>query len=136
MFFRSIRFRLTLWYVLTLAVILAASGFFWQLYLSRNMLSHIDDRLLLVAQDVGSFHELHHEEPPSAAQCQALEDFIRLHNWGEFVQILSDRGISPAFRATSRGFTSLSANPPCSTPPTTVPGTRPSAFRTNTPSGF
>ena len=104
MFFRSIRFRLTLWYVLTLAVILAASGFFWQLYLSRNMLSHIDDRLLLVAQDVGSFYELHHEEPPSAAQCQALEDFIRLHNWGEFVQILSDRGDITCISSNLKGF--------------------------------
>jgi heavy metal sensor kinase len=92
LFFRSIRFRLTLWYVLTLAVILAASGFFWQLYLSRNMLSHIDDKLLLVAEDVGSFHRMHQEEPLSAEQCRALEDFIRMHNWGEFVQILSDRG--------------------------------------------
>ncbi|MEJ2699847.1 MAG: histidine kinase dimerization/phospho-acceptor domain-containing protein [Desulfuromonadales bacterium] len=104
MFFRSIRFRLTLWYVLTLAVILAASGFFWQLYLSRNMLSHIDDRLLLVAQDVGSFHALHHEEPPSAVQCQALEDFIRLHNWGEYVQILSDRGDVTCTSSNLKGF--------------------------------
>ncbi len=92
MFFRSIRFRLTLWYALTLAVILAASGIFWQVYLSRNMLRRIDANLRLVATEVGSFHSLHHQEPPTDAQCRLLEDFVRTHNWGEYVQILNEQG--------------------------------------------
>ena len=104
MFFRSIRFRLTLWYALTLAVILAASGIFWQVYLSRNMLRRIDANLRLVATEVGSFHSLHHQEPPTDAQCQLLEDFVRTHNWGEYVQILNEQGNITCFSNNLKQF--------------------------------
>jgi heavy metal sensor kinase len=104
LFFRSIRFRLTLWYALTLAVILAASGFFWQVYLSRNLLNRIDSHLGLVAADVGSYHLLHQQEPPSDDQCRGLESFVRRHNWGEYVQILNDRGSITCFSNNLRDF--------------------------------
>lgn len=104
MFFRSIRFRLTLWYALTLALILAASGFFWQVYLSRNILNRIDGHLHLVAEKVGSYHLLHQGEPPTDENCKMLEDFVRNHNWGEFVQILNDEGNITCFSNNLRGF--------------------------------
>jgi heavy metal sensor kinase len=95
--FRSLRFRLTLWYTLALAVILTASGLFWYLYLSRQLHVHVDDKLRIVAEDVGVFHSEAHNgrpmiEPPSAEHCARLEDFIRSHNWGAYVQIVNSRG--------------------------------------------
>lgn len=97
MFPRSLRFRLTLWYGLTLAAILAASGLFWHVYLSRELRLQIDERLGIIAEDVASFHLSNHDDLPNAEgarqiRCQALEDFIRRHNWGEYVQIVDDRG--------------------------------------------
>jgi len=89
---RSIRFRLTFWYVVTLAVILAASGAYWYWTLARNLQAHVDDKLLLVAEDVISFHLIDHQKPPVSLSCRELEDFIRSHNWSEFVQFLNQQG--------------------------------------------
>jgi heavy metal sensor kinase len=97
LFFRSLRFRLTLWYTLALAVILAASGLFWHMYLSRQLHILVDERLLLIAEEVSSFHFAAHDgfsmmEPPGADHCEKLEIFIRSHNWGSFVQVVNGRG--------------------------------------------
>jgi heavy metal sensor kinase len=92
LFFRSLRSRLTLWYVLILAVILATSGFSWYLYFSKKLLGHVDERLCLVAEDLASFHLVFHNELSSVDSCQALEDFVRRRNWGEYVQILDEQG--------------------------------------------
>lgn len=99
MIFRSVRFRLTLWYALTLAAVLAASGFFWHLYLAREMRSHIDDKLSIIAADVASFHlATHgehlfpHERHIGENHCQGLESFVRYHNWGEYIQVLNAQG--------------------------------------------
>jgi hypothetical protein len=48
----SIRLRITLWYVLTVALILGASGLFWYLSLSRTLQSEIDERLQIIAETV------------------------------------------------------------------------------------
>jgi heavy metal sensor kinase len=99
LFFRTIRFRLTLWFALTLAAVLAASGFFWHFYLGRELLRHIDDTLRIVAADVATFHQAVHAEhnfsyltPEPEEHCAGLETFVRRHNWGEFVQVLDERG--------------------------------------------
>lgn len=89
---RSVRFRLTFWYVITLVAILAASGVYWYWTLSRNLQSHVDEKLLLVAEDVISFHLLDHHEPSGKFSCRQLEDFIRKHNWNEYVQFLNEQG--------------------------------------------
>lgn len=109
MLLRSLRFRLTLWYVLALAVILAASGFFWHLYLSRTLRVHIDEKLLIVAGDVSDYHFEVHEgrpalEPPSAQHCADLEEFIRRHNWGSYVQIVNARGSIVCSSSNLEGF--------------------------------
>jgi len=98
--FSSLRSRLTLWYALSLAVILAASGFFWHLYLSRELHTHLDERLKLIAEDVAAFHDLRHDlspmqRRPASDHCQALEEFLRNHNWSEYVQVrLGDGSIA------------------------------------------
>ncbi len=92
MIFRTLRFRLTLWYALTLAVILAASAFSWHWSLSRTLLSHIDEKLSLVAQDVVAFHLVDQHPTHPTGLCLDLEAFSREHNWGEFIQVVDPHG--------------------------------------------
>jgi len=92
----SIRLRLTLWYALALAAILAASGVFWYVYLERTMLAHQDERLEMIAEDVAALHRSQHKNNPvrgtvSAKHCSQLEEFLRQRNWGEQVLV---RGLS------------------------------------------
>lgn len=89
---RSVRFRLTFWYVITLAAILAASGMYWSWTLSRSMQAHVDEKLLLVAEDVISFHLRGHDGHLGRFSCPELEGFIRGHNWSEYVQFLDEKG--------------------------------------------
>ncbi len=89
MFFRSIRFRLTIWYALTLAVILTASGLFWYVQLSRNLLAQIDARLHGIAAEAG---EQFRAAAGSPARCYILEMFLHDHNWREYVQVVDARG--------------------------------------------
>jgi heavy metal sensor kinase len=109
--FRSIRFQLTLWYALTLAAILAASGFFWHFYLAREMRNRVDDKLRIIAGDVAAFHLtthvehiLPHETYPDEDQCQALENFVRRHNWGEYIQMLNAQGTISCTTSNMKGF--------------------------------
>ena len=88
----SVRFRLAFWYFVTLAVILTASGAYWYWTLSRNLLGHVDDKLLMVANDVISFHMVESQSNNQDDACKKLETFIREHNWSEFVQFVDEYG--------------------------------------------
>ena len=92
MFFRTIRFRLILWYALSLAVVLAASGLFWYFYLANNLLRHVDEQISNVAQDVNGYmnDELKAGRPND---CRELKSFLhRHHNWGGFIAIQDQNG--------------------------------------------
>lgn len=89
MFFRTVRWRLTLWYALTLAVIMAASGVFWHLYLSRNLLRQTDERLLIVAKDIQAMLG---ENPPDSGTCRDLQQIIERHRWTYHIQISQGTG--------------------------------------------
>lgn len=104
MLFRTIRFRLTLWFAITLAVVLTASGFYWQRNLLQNLLGHIDRRLLEVAQETSQYHLAQQVEPDLQHQCAALEDFLREQNWSEYVQVLDATGTVECFSSNLRGF--------------------------------
>ncbi|MDY0268480.1 sensor histidine kinase [Trichloromonas sp.] len=88
----SVRFRLTFWYVVTLAVILTASGTYWYWTLSRNLLGQVDAMLMMVAKDVIAFHLAESQRNNPEEACQKLESFIREHNWSEFVQFVDQHG--------------------------------------------
>ena len=90
--FRTIRFRLTLWYVLTLAVILTASSIFWISNLSRTLLQHVDERLLLVADNISTYHFTQHAPQPAQPSCEGLQSFIGRHSWHSYVQVLNAEG--------------------------------------------
>lgn len=90
--FRSVRFRLTLWYVLTLAVILTASGIFWVSHLSHTLLQHTDERLQLVAENIATFHFTQHAPNFDEPHCEKLKDFIDSHGWSTYIQTLNAQG--------------------------------------------
>jgi heavy metal sensor kinase len=109
--FRSVRFQLTLWYALTLAAVLAASGFFWHFYLAREMSNRVDDKLRIIATEVASFHITTHPDhlfPHEAhlgdTHCEGLEAFVRHRNWGEYIQMLNDRGEISCATSNLKGF--------------------------------
>ncbi len=92
MFLRSIRLRLTLWYALTLAVILAASGFFWHLYLAESLLDQVDQRLLTIARDVAIYSFGDGDSAPAEDACERLSTIRGRHHWGEFLQLITGAG--------------------------------------------
>ncbi len=104
MFFRTIRFRLTLLFAIALAVVLTASGFYWHGSLSKSLLGHIDTRLAEVAQETARHHLDHAVEPDLQRQCALLENFLREQNWGEYVQILNAEGTVECLSSNLRGF--------------------------------
>lgn len=102
--FRTIRFRLTLCFAIALAVVLTASGFYWQRNLSQNLLGHVDQRLMEVAREASQYHLEHQLETDLPRQCAALESFLREQNWNEFVQVLDATGVVECFSSNLRGF--------------------------------
>lgn len=90
--FRSVRFRLTFWYVVALAVILTASGFYWHQSFSRKLQTLQDEKLLVVAQDAALAEESCGLEGDEALSCGVLEELCRSRNWHQFVQFRSPGG--------------------------------------------
>lgn len=92
MFHRTIRFRLTFWYTLGLAVVLMVSGILWHVWVAKGLVSTMDARLLAVAEDIAVFHLGSHDASGAKDPCAGLEHFVRYHNVGEYVQILNASG--------------------------------------------
>lgn len=92
MFFRSIRFNLTLWYSVTLAVILVLFSSFIYLILMNQLNKDLDRELLTVAEAVASptFEPFRHAGP--SVFDQVLEDFIGTKLTGKYVQVLDSSG--------------------------------------------
>jgi len=95
--FRSIRFRLTLWYALALAVILTASGVFWLWYLGQATEKHLDERMSIVAADAVSLIELQlsdkdWESPEDVRLCEHIDNMTHRQKWDELVQVWDPQG--------------------------------------------
>lgn len=104
MFLRSIRFRLTIWFALTLAVIMAASGLFWHNQMKRNLLGHIDERLVLIAENISSFHTYYHTPNPGHDMCPPLRELIDSNRWGAYVQVVDAAGDISCSTANMQGL--------------------------------
>ncbi|RNC72242.1 MAG: HAMP domain-containing protein [Desulfuromonadales bacterium] len=92
MFFRSIRFSLTLWYAVTLAVILVLFSSFIFLILRNQLTKDFDRELLTVAEAVASpTLEPFRRAGPSVFD-QVLEDFIGTRLSGKYVQVMDGSG--------------------------------------------
>ena len=81
---RSIRFRLTFWYALTLAVIMAASGLFSYQYFSKTLRLQVDDELQQIA---GHLALAHAERAGVLFDCIQLQEHIHQGNWDAFILV-------------------------------------------------
>ncbi len=84
----SIRFKLTLWFALTLAILMLSSEIFWDRHLATILEGNTDSRL---AQTGDVLADLSHKEPYDApgaeeAQCQEIKNFVYRYNWGVAIQ--------------------------------------------------
>lgn len=101
---RTIRFRLILWYALSLAAVLAASGLFWQIFLARNLEQHIDERLLIIAEDVAAYVHQGHPTGGGHNDCGELESFLNRRNWAGYVQVQNENGAVICASSNLGGF--------------------------------
>lgn len=87
----SIRVRLTFWYAMTLAVILAVSALFSYHYFSHNLGKQLDIQareigIVLDKYDTDILQTGTSREP----QCEILQELIHTYNWGAFVLLRGD----------------------------------------------
>jgi heavy metal sensor kinase len=86
----SIRLKLTLWYAVTLAVVLGVSGGFWYVHLSKTLLRQLDQRLWRVAGESGSLRELLGAEGPM--DCSLAAEFARRYRLGQNWRLVDAAG--------------------------------------------
>ena len=84
---RSIRVRLTFWYAMTLAVIMAVSALFSYHYFSHNLRAQIDSQ----AKEIGRLLDkersaLLRDESPFLS-CEGLEALVHSQNWGAYIML-------------------------------------------------
>ncbi len=105
MFFKSIRFKLTLWYSATLAAILVL--FCTGIYLSfrQQIFREVDRELLAIAESLASpTLDPFRDTAPSVFD-KVLDDFIGPKGAGKFIQILDNSG---AVKAGSKNLAEVS----------------------------
>lgn len=106
MFFKSIRFTLTLWYSLTLAAILVLFCTGIYLSLRQQIYKEVDRELLAIAEALASpTLDPFRDTVPSVFD-QVMEDFIGPKGIGKFVQILDGTG---AVKASSKNLDEASS---------------------------
>lgn len=92
MFFKSIRFFLTLWYSLTLAIILVLFSSFLYLTIREQFYQGVDRELFAIAEALASpTMEPFRNAAPSVFD-QVLEDFIGPKGTGKYVQLYNSSG--------------------------------------------
>ena len=96
MFFKSIRFSLTLRYCLTLAIILALFSCFLYVTIRKQFYREVDRDLLTVAEALASPTLEPFRNSPSSVFDQVLEDFIGPKANGKYVQLFDNTGMATA----------------------------------------
>ena len=90
----SIRFKLTLWFALTLAILMLSSEIFWDRHLTTILERNTDSRLtrtgdiLVDLSHKGSYDVPGKEE----IQCEKIKNFVYRYNWGVAIQQRNPRG--------------------------------------------
>jgi heavy metal sensor kinase len=87
---QSIRFRLTFWFALTLAVIMAASALFSYQYFSSTLSQQIDAELREIAEQIEVAHSARADEPLGLLDCELLNERIHQGNWDAFIMLRGD----------------------------------------------
>ncbi|MDI7258298.1 MAG: ATP-binding protein [Thermodesulfobacteriota bacterium] len=92
MYFRSLRFKLTLWYVLILGIILISFSGFLYLILSKSLYRDVDNKLRSLAELISSESTSPLFKFGFGNIDQALETSMNLKPIGKFIQVLDESG--------------------------------------------
>src|SRR4030065_2847908 len=92
MHFRSIRFKLTLWYVLILGILLISFSSFLYLTLSKSLYRDVDNKLSSLAKLIASESASPLSKFGFGNIDQALETSMNLTPIGKFIQVLDESG--------------------------------------------
>ncbi|MGQ9509995.1 MAG: sensor histidine kinase [Thermodesulfobacteriota bacterium] len=90
--FRSIRFKLTLWYVFILAILLIAFSTFLYITLSQSLHRDVDNKLRALAELIASESSSPLSKFGFGNIDQALEAYMDLKPIGKFIQVLDESG--------------------------------------------
>ncbi|MBM4276433.1 MAG: HAMP domain-containing protein [Deltaproteobacteria bacterium] len=90
--FRSLRFKLTLWYVLILGILLISFSSFLYLTLSRSLYRDVDHKLRSLAELIASESTSPSSKFGFGNIDQALEASMNLKPIGKFIQVLDESG--------------------------------------------
>ncbi|NWF92363.1 MAG: HAMP domain-containing protein [Syntrophaceae bacterium] len=90
--FHNLRFRLTLWYVLILGVLLISFSSFLYLTLSKSLHRDVDNRLRSLAELIASESSSPLSKFGFGNFDQALERSLNLRPVGKFIQVLDESG--------------------------------------------
>ncbi len=82
---RSIRVRLTFWYAMTLAVILAVSALFSYHYFSHNLREQVDRQVREIARTLDQHRAEIIQGSSAEENCDGLQNLTHSNNWGAFV---------------------------------------------------
>jgi heavy metal sensor kinase len=90
----SIRFKLTLWFALTLAILMLSSEIFWDRHLATILEGNTDSRLARTGDILGDLSHKGADGAPGAEErhCQEIKNFVYQHNWGVLIQLRNPRG--------------------------------------------
>ena len=92
MHFRSLRFKLTLWYVFLLGVLLVAFSSFLYLTLSKSLYRDVDNKLRSLAELIASESASPLSKFGFGNLDQTLEATMNLRPIGKFIQVLDESG--------------------------------------------
>ena len=92
MHFRSLRFKLTLWYVLILGILLISFSGFLYFTLSKSLYRDVDEKLRSLAELIASESASPLSKFGFGNVDQALETSLNLRPIGKFIQVLDQSG--------------------------------------------
>ena len=87
---RSIRVRLTFWYAMTLAVIMAVSALFSYHYFSHNLKAQVDSQVRQIGRIIDQNYAKAMVGSAAFENCQKLQDLIHNNNWGAYLILYDD----------------------------------------------
>ncbi|MBE0575453.1 MAG: heavy metal sensor histidine kinase [Desulfuromonadales bacterium] len=107
---RSIKVRLTFWYAMTLAVILAVSALFSYHYFSHNLGKQVDRQVREIARTLEQHRIEEHRGSNILESCEHLQDMAHNYNWTAFL-VLRDASLQVVCATDNLGGRELPFGP-------------------------
>jgi len=92
MIFRNIRFKLTIWYIVILGIILTSFSTFLYLTLSRSLYRGIDVKIKSIAEVIGSSSTNPYSQYSFSSIDRMMKDSFGLKPVTKFIQVLDESG--------------------------------------------